>query len=59
MIYTAASSIAADTLLRPAVARPEEFRQLDLHPHVLSPAEQKELSVEADTDEADDSEPGD
>jgi integrase-like protein len=49
----------ADALLKPAVARPGEFRQLDLHPHLLPPAAQNQLSVEADTDEPDDSDEGD
>jgi integron integrase len=41
----------ADALLRPAVAGPGQFRQLDLHPHLLPPAGKNAMSLEEDATE--------
>jgi hypothetical protein len=44
----------ADALLKPAVAGPGEFRQLDSHPSLLPPADEKIGSAQEDTDDSSD-----
>ena len=49
----------ADALLRPGLAGPGEFRQLDMHPHLLPAAGRESVPEEEDTDGSDTSDNGD